>query len=75
MVERWKASGMPLAKIQTRFNKKGWGNIIGGILEANGEPDFMANARMQPVRWMTLAASSKSSSRRSQSIRRDLVLV
>ncbi len=44
MVERWKASGMPLAKIQTRFNKKGWGNIIGGILEANGEPDFMANA-------------------------------
>jgi hypothetical protein len=44
MVERWKASGMPLAKIQTRFNKKGWGNIIGGILVANGEPDFMANA-------------------------------
>lgn len=35
---------MPLAKIQTRFNKKGWGNIIGGILEANGEPDFMTNA-------------------------------
>ncbi len=48
-----------LAKTQTRFNKKGWGNI-GGILEANGEPDFMANARMQPVKWMTLAASSKS---------------
>jgi hypothetical protein len=44
MVERWKASGMPLAKVQTRFNKKGWGNIIGGILEANGEPDFMDNA-------------------------------
>lgn len=44
MVERWKASGMPLAKVQTRFNKKGWGNIVGGILEANGEPDFMANA-------------------------------
>jgi hypothetical protein len=44
MVERWKASGMPLAKVQTRFNKKGWGNIIGGILEANGEPDFMINA-------------------------------
>ncbi len=35
---------MPLAKVQTRFNKKGWGNIIGGILEANGEPDFMINA-------------------------------
>ena len=44
MVERWRASGMPLANVQTRFNKKGWGNIIGGILEANGEPDFMANA-------------------------------
>lgn len=44
MVERWKASGMPLAKVQTRFNKKGWGNIIGGILDANGEPDFMINA-------------------------------
>jgi hypothetical protein len=44
MVERWKSSGMPLAKVQTRFNKRGWGNIIGGILEVNGEPDFMANA-------------------------------
>jgi hypothetical protein len=44
MVERWKASGMPLAKVHTRFNKKGWGNIIGGILEANGEPDFMINS-------------------------------
>ncbi len=44
MVERWKASGMPLAKVNTRFNKKGWGNIVGGILAANGEPDFMANA-------------------------------
>ena len=44
MVERWKAGGMPLASVQTRFNKKGWGNIVGGILAANGEPDFMANA-------------------------------
>ena len=44
MVERWKDSGMPLANVQTRFNKKGWGNIVGGILSANGEPDFMANA-------------------------------
>ena len=31
MVERWKASGMPLANVHTRFNKKGWGNIVGGI--------------------------------------------
>ncbi len=44
MVEKWKASGMPLANVQTRFNKKGWGSIIGGILHANGEPDFMTNA-------------------------------
>ena len=44
MVERWKSSGMPLASVQTRFNKKGWGNIVGGILAANAEPDFMSNA-------------------------------
>ena len=44
MVERWKGAGMPLATTQTRFNKKNWGNIIGGILEANGEPDFLDNA-------------------------------
>ncbi len=44
MVERWKAAGMPLASTNTRFNKKGWGNIVGGILEACGEPDFLANA-------------------------------
>ena len=44
MVERWKASGMPLANVHTRFNKKGWGNIVGGILEACGEPDFLDNA-------------------------------
>jgi len=44
MVERWKFAGMPLATTQTRFNKKNWGNIIGGILEANGEPDFLDNA-------------------------------
>lgn len=44
MVERWKASGMPLASTQTRFNKKGWGNIIGGILAANEQPGFLENA-------------------------------
>jgi hypothetical protein len=44
MVERWRFAGMPLATTQTRFNKKNWGNIIGGILEANGEPDFLDNA-------------------------------
>ena len=44
MVERWKAADMPIAKTNSRFNKRGWGNIIGGILEACGEPDFLANA-------------------------------
>ncbi|MEQ8790105.1 MAG: hypothetical protein RIC55_27665 [Pirellulaceae bacterium] len=44
MVERWKASGMPMAKAHSRFNKRGWGNIVGGILDACGEPDFLANA-------------------------------
>jgi hypothetical protein len=43
MVERWKAAGKPLASTESRFNKKGWGNIIGGILDANGEPDFLTN--------------------------------
>lgn len=43
MVERWRASGMPLSDAKSRFNKKGWAKIIGGILDANGEPDFLAN--------------------------------
>ncbi|MGE0769301.1 MAG: hypothetical protein AB7L90_22895 [Hyphomicrobiaceae bacterium] len=44
MVERWKASSMPGARVHSRFNKRGWGNIVGGILHACGEPDFLANA-------------------------------
>ena len=44
MVERWKAAGIPRANVNTRFNKRGWGNIVGGILETNGDPDFLANA-------------------------------
>jgi len=44
MVERWKAAGMPMAKVRSRFNKRGWGNIVGGILATAGEPDFLANA-------------------------------
>ena len=44
MVERWKSQGQPQAKIHSRFNKRSWGNIVGGILEACGEPDFLANA-------------------------------
>lgn len=44
MVEHWKTAGMPQARVATRFNKKGWGAIVGGILEVCGEPDFLANA-------------------------------
>lgn len=44
MVERWKAAGMPRAATASRFNKKGWGNIVGGILDVCGEPDFLSNA-------------------------------
>jgi len=44
MVEHWKFCGMPRAEVHTRFNKRGWGQIIGGILFANKEPDFMDNA-------------------------------
>ena len=33
-----------MAKVHSRFNKRGWGNIVGGILETCGEPDFLANA-------------------------------
>jgi hypothetical protein len=44
MVEYWKASGMPQSNAESRFNKRGWARIIGGILEANNEPDFLSNA-------------------------------
>ncbi|MBI3465599.1 MAG: hypothetical protein HY000_21480, partial [Planctomycetes bacterium] len=44
MVERWKAARMPLANVESRFNKRGWGKIVGGILDVGGEPDFLANA-------------------------------
>lgn len=44
MVERWKASGMLKANTDSRFNKRGWGDIVGGILECNGDPDFLANS-------------------------------
>ena len=44
MVERWKAAGMPMASVHSRFNKRGWGDVVGGILAACGEPDFLDNA-------------------------------
>jgi hypothetical protein len=45
MVERWKKAGKPLANVHSRFNKCGWGNIIGGILDVNGRSGFLANAQ------------------------------
>jgi len=44
MVERWKVSGRPQASVHSRFNKQGWGTLIGGILAVSGEPGFLANA-------------------------------
>jgi hypothetical protein len=44
MVERWKAAGGPRAEVRSRFNKKGWGPIVVGILAANGFAGFLANA-------------------------------
>lgn len=43
-VRRWHSNGKPMADVSSRFNKSGWGQIIGGILAANGEEDFLANA-------------------------------
>ncbi|VTU02483.1 Putative DNA-directed DNA polymerase OS=Corynebacterium genitalium ATCC 33030 GN=HMPREF0291_11989 PE=3 SV=1 [Gemmataceae bacterium] len=44
MVERWRAAGSPAAAVCSRFNKKGWGPTVGGILQVAGYPDFLANA-------------------------------
>ncbi|QDT55937.1 hypothetical protein Pan44_39850 [Caulifigura coniformis] len=55
MVEAWKAAGRPLSNVETRFNKKGWGRIVGGVLEANGRTGLLANVEeiertLDPVR-------------------------
>jgi hypothetical protein len=44
MVERWREAGMPRVTTANRFNKRGWGDVVGGILMVNNEPDFLANA-------------------------------
>jgi len=44
MVERWRTAGSPLVTVESRFNKKGWGQIVGGILQSCGLKDFLANA-------------------------------
>ncbi|HEV3383227.1 MAG TPA: hypothetical protein VG097_00350 [Gemmata sp.] len=49
MVEEWKTAGSPRAIARSRFNKKGWGPIIGGILAVNGYTDFLANSENAAV--------------------------
>ncbi|QDU23756.1 hypothetical protein [Urbifossiella limnaea] len=44
LVERWRAAGSPRAEARSRFNKKGWGPVVGGILRHGGFPDFLGNA-------------------------------
>lgn len=44
MVERWKSAGCPMADVSTRFNRDGWGRIIGGILACSGLNGFLSNA-------------------------------
>jgi hypothetical protein len=49
MIERWGAAGRPMASVNSRFNKKGWGAIVGGILAHAGFPDFLANAESTAI--------------------------
>ncbi|HEY0983321.1 hypothetical protein [Schlesneria sp.] len=49
MVQVWIAAGKPLADVSTRFNKRDWGKIVGGILHVNDEPDFLTNAEETAV--------------------------
>ncbi|NUQ35811.1 MAG: hypothetical protein HUU29_12825 [Planctomycetaceae bacterium] len=41
MVENWKAKGCPLSSVTHRYGT--WAKLVGGILEANGYKDFLAN--------------------------------
>jgi hypothetical protein len=43
MVERWKIAGKQPGRTFTRFNKRGWGNTLAGILQQSGQRDFLAN--------------------------------
>lgn len=49
MVQSWIKAGKPMASVTTRFNKQGWGNIVGGILAHAGLPDFLGNAEEAAV--------------------------
>lgn len=44
LVLRWIDAGRPMAVHRSRFNKRGWANIVGGILRHAGVEGFLANA-------------------------------
>ena len=45
MVTAWLAAGKPLdASAKSRFNKRGWGPVVGGVLLASGVMGFLADA-------------------------------
>ncbi|MBX3399486.1 MAG: hypothetical protein KF873_12150 [Gemmataceae bacterium] len=44
LVNRWIDARRPHAAHRSRFNKKGWANIVGGILRHAGIDGFLANA-------------------------------
>jgi hypothetical protein len=43
MVEAWKSQGRPMANVSSRFNKRDWGRIVGGVLDVSGARGFMTN--------------------------------
>ena len=58
MVERWKAAGMPMARVNSRFNKRSWGNIVGGILAASANRTSWPTPRKRRLFWTKRAAIS-----------------
>lgn len=55
MIESWKAADRPQGDYQSRFDKKDWSKIVGGILDVAGISGFLANSKdadelLDPVR-------------------------
>jgi hypothetical protein len=55
MIELWKAAECPRIATETRYNKSDWGNIIGGILSANGCSGFLENTEEAAVEFDPVA--------------------
>jgi hypothetical protein len=51
MVERWKSCGRPLGS--RRHRSEYWAQVIGGILEACGFPEFLGNAAQAAAEFDT----------------------